>query len=181
MDGIDEFDFCRAYLKSGEYILWKGKPGKGGLFTIRDLITIPFSLVWLSFALYWEMSVIKTGSSIFAMVWGIPFILIGLYILVGRFFQAARIRKKTFYVITNKKFIIKKKNRIELHNGKDYQLLTVNTHRNGNATLVFGDAGGFSEYHEPHGCFTMENITEIEQVQNAVQAMEQAQEQPSDV
>lgn len=179
MDGIDEFDFCRSYLKSGEYILWKGKPGKGGLFTIRDLITIPFSLMWLSFALYWEMSVIRTGSSIFAMVWGIPFIIVGLYLLVGRFLYAAHLRKNTFYVVTSKKFIIKQKNKIEWHDGKKYQLITLKTHKNGSATMVFGQSSQIAGHEMPHAFFTFDNISDPEQVQNAIRNMEQEQEQPA--
>lgn len=180
MDYTDEFDFCRSYLESGEYVLWKGQPGKGSLFTARDIVIIPFSLLWLGFALFWEVSVIMESNSIFAMIWGIPFIIVGLYLLVGRFLYAAHLRKKTFYVVTSKKFIIKQKNKIEWHDGKQYQLITVKTHKNGMATMVFGQNSQIAGYEMPHAFFTFDNISDPEQVLNAIRNMEQEQGQPAD-
>lgn len=180
MDYTDEFDFCRSYLESGEYILWKGKPGKGSLLTARDIVVIPFSLIWLAFALFWEVTVIKQSFSIFAMVWGLPFILVGLYLLVGRFLYAVYLRKKTCYVVTNKKFILKQKNKIEWHDGKTYQLITLKTHKNGGATMVFGQSSRVAGYEMPHAFFTFDNLSNPEEVLNAIRNMEQEQRQPAD-
>lgn len=41
----DEFDFCKRMLTQGEYVIWKGKPEKGRLFSRNDIVMIPFSLV----------------------------------------------------------------------------------------------------------------------------------------
>ena len=81
-------------LLPGERLLWSGNPGQGVRFTAADLWMIPFGLLWTSFAVFWEGRVLSTPASPWIMkLWGIPFVLIGLYALVGRFFVDAWIRR----------------------------------------------------------------------------------------
>ena len=69
---------------------------------------IPFSLVWCGFAVFWEYSVVSTGARLLFKLWGIPFILVGLYVVFGRFFVDAKMRESTYYGITNERLIIVK-------------------------------------------------------------------------
>jgi Bacterial PH domain len=96
----------RPELDAGEKLLWTGQPRGGVRLRPADAMLIPFSLMWGGFAIFWELSVLRTGAPLLFRLWGIPFVLVGLYMIIGRFFADARQRAQTYYGITNERVVI---------------------------------------------------------------------------
>ena len=96
----------REQLGSDEHLLWSGQPKGGVRLRPADLFMVPFSLMWGGFAIFWEWGVVTDGAPFFFMLWGVPFVLMGLYLIVGRFFWDAYRRNQTFYGLSNQRVVI---------------------------------------------------------------------------
>jgi len=95
----------RDRLLDGEKLIWWGRPRQGLMFTARDFLVIPFSLMWAGSTVIWEVAAIRTGNTLFVL-WGIPFLLLGLFIAFGRFPTDAWIRRHIAYALTDKRVLI---------------------------------------------------------------------------
>ena len=88
MTNLEHYDFCKPYIMDDEYILWEGAPEKGVSLTSRDIVLLPFSVIWLGFALFWEYLAVTTSRLPLMVVWGLPFIGVGLYTVRAVFADA---------------------------------------------------------------------------------------------
>src|SRR5262245_27318797 len=93
-------------LHSGETLLWVGAPRRGIAFRPFDAILIPFSPVWGGFMAYWEYMAFTSKGPLIMKLWGVPFLVVALYFIAGRFFLDAAIRAKTGYALTDQRVLI---------------------------------------------------------------------------
>ncbi len=111
----DSLAAIQPELTSGETVLWAGRPSPGVVFhkSVNESL-VPFSQIWGGGAIVWEIVVIGSlfshrshvGQSVFMILWGIPFVVIGQYMIWGRFLYAARVKKHTYYAVTDRRVIV---------------------------------------------------------------------------
>jgi hypothetical protein len=101
-------------LLSGESIHWAAMPNPSVIFHSDDLFTIPLSLLWCGFFIFWEADALgfwgnahrNSGPDYAFGLFGIPFILIGQYMIWGRFVWDAYLKRRTYYAITNRRVLV---------------------------------------------------------------------------
>lgn len=102
----------RFDLDAEERILWAGQPRQGIFFHPQDFIMIPFSLLWGGFAIFWFVTALSFDAPGPFALFGLPFVLVGLYMIFGRFFYDQWVRKNTFYAITSQRVLIRTGGRV---------------------------------------------------------------------
>ena len=175
MEYTDEYSFARPYLSDGEMIRWKGKPEAGHTFTSQDVLMIPFSIMWCGFAIFWEVSAITSGAPFFFSLWGIPFVCVGLYMVFGRFFWTAHVRKNTAYVITNRRIIRCRRGKVDSMSAKGMPPMYATIRKDGSGTIRFGGQDYYrrrNSFDPNYGLFTLENIPDVIRVQQIIEDME---------
>jgi hypothetical protein len=136
--------------EAGESVLWYGVPRQGFVLRPNDAFQIPFSLFWGGFAIFWETTVFSTKAPFFFKLWGIPFVLIGLYIMVGRFFIDSMQRAKVAYGLTDRRAIIV--SGLRSRNVKSLPLktladVTLSEKSDGSGTITLGPASPFGRFY----------------------------------
>jgi hypothetical protein len=133
----------------GERLLWSGQPWQGIRMQRADLLLFPLGVMWFGFASLWEWSIIARGASVVFWLWGIPFLVVGLYIMLGRFFVDARQRAVTFYALTDKRIFIvsgvlkRQVKSLPLNSLSDLSITETNK---GRGTITFGMTSQFTGY-----------------------------------
>src|SRR5436305_1981729 len=94
-------------LRGSERLLWSGAHPAGLRLQRADLVIVPFSLLWGGFVFFWECTVLsQPNAPRFMALFGVPFVLVGAYIIFGRFFFDAFQRSRTAYALTDERIII---------------------------------------------------------------------------
>lgn len=138
------FDLAR-----GERLLWSGAPRTGVVLQRSDAFLIPFSLLWAGFAVFWEASVVTTGAPTFFVLWGVPFVLMGAYVTVGRFWYDAWRRARTRYGLTTERVLIASGGVSPTLTSLDLRTLTdvtLTTRADGSGTITFGRVAGVPSF-----------------------------------
>ncbi|MBW8864181.1 MAG: hypothetical protein JF609_04510 [Verrucomicrobia bacterium] len=136
-------------LSSGEKLLWSGRPLGGIRLRKQDAFMVPFSLMWGGFAIFWEAGVIYSNAPFFFRLWGIPFVLVGLYLILGRFFVDAKLREKTFYGISDERVLIISgffSRNLRSLNLKTLSEINLSEKEDGTGTIAFGPAYPMTQF-----------------------------------
>jgi hypothetical protein len=138
-------------LLPGEIILWAGKPNISVHLNRTDVLLIPFSMLWFGFAIFWTIGASKAGGAF--GLFGIPFVLVGLYLFLGRFFIKAHRKRRTGYAISNRRVIMitvdatgnrKSTTSVEINNIQNESLLAG---RQMTGSILFGTMPAYSNYY----------------------------------
>ncbi|HUH96284.1 MAG TPA: hypothetical protein VLZ89_02935 [Anaerolineales bacterium] len=170
-------------LNPGERIIWSGQPQQGLVLRAADWFLVPFSLVWGGFCLFFEYSAATEGAPLPAMIFGIPFLLVGLYIIFGRFFLDMEQRRRTYYALTNERAVIV--GGLLHHTIKSISIkylpeISVSIRRNGQGTITFGAShplawmyagSGFPNMGPYHAAPSFEMIDDVKTVYQHVKAL----------
>ena len=102
---------------------------------------IPFSILWCGFAIFWEMTAMSSGAPFFFLIWGIPFVIIGLYMVFGRFLVDTHRRRKTYYGVTDKRILVVTcglSRKVKSLNNKSLPIISLTEKSDGRGTITFG-------------------------------------------
>src|SRR5262245_50192333 len=105
MDGRAHDQITRQ-LDAGERLLWSGAPARGFRLQGSGALFVPFSLLWGAFAIVWQLIAVYSDVPLLFTLWGVPFVLFALYLIVGRFFWDSRRRAATAYAVTDRRVIL---------------------------------------------------------------------------
>jgi hypothetical protein len=118
MSDLEHAALFEDYLLDGEEIVWTGRPDPSVNFDRRDLTLVPFSIAWAGFAIFATagfiqgyIETVKSGGqegSFQLLVVGAMFSLLGLYLLVGRFFNKRWNKRRLYYALTDARVLILK-------------------------------------------------------------------------
>jgi len=134
-------DPIRTELTAGEQVIWAGQPRQGLTLRASDAFAIPFSIFFAGFSVFWMQGAAQSGAQLSFVLFGVPFVLVGLYLVFGRFFVEAKQRAATFYALTPQRIII--------HSGlftksvkslplKSLQEVSLSERPDGTGTITFG-------------------------------------------
>jgi hypothetical protein len=141
-------EMLKPELGSGERLLWAGQPKQGLVFRSSEILMTPFALMWGGFAFFWEWQVLQAPSTpVFFALWGIPFVLVGIYLIAGRFLVEAKQRAKTYYGVTNERVLIVSGlfgRKIKSLNLRSISDLSLSESANGEGAISFGGGAPFS-------------------------------------
>jgi hypothetical protein len=145
MVAFREISTFQPYLLAGERVLWTGRPKQGLSVSRRDAFLIPFSLFFAGFVVFWNVGVWTfpdTGTSAdwFMKLWGVPFIVASLYIVIGRFFHDAAIRRNLHYAVTNQRVLLLRRRgstKLSSLDLRQLPMLELSEHGDGTGTIAF--------------------------------------------
>ncbi len=127
-----------------EQVLWEGRPATGVFLRPIEAVLIPFSLLWLGFAIFWGTGVWTSHAPLFFKLFVLPLLAAGFYLTIGRFGTDILNRRKIRYFVTNQRILIQKcvgSSKFKSIDIKKLPVLELEERSNGSGTIKFGFSG----------------------------------------
>ena len=163
----------KRLLQPGEFLLWEGGPVPGIHLQPGDAAMIPISILWCCFAIFWEFTAISNGTPFFFALWGIPFLLAGLYMVVGRFFHTAWKLKQTYYGVTDTRVILMEHNGTKFLTYRQIPMLEKRVKSNGVGTIYLSEPQVYYNHgtyrRNPQNRTALLNIPDAERVYRLIE------------
>jgi hypothetical protein len=108
------------------------------------VFVIPFSILWCGFAVFWTVGARESGAPLLFWAFGLIFVGVGVYFVIGRFFHDAKMRQHTWYGITNERVLILSgmyAPKLKSLNLRTLSDLTLEERSGGSGTITFGPTG----------------------------------------
>jgi hypothetical protein len=134
-------------LDAAERMLWSGRALPGLRIEAGSLKQSAFGLIFFSISV---VSLCAAGkeSTIFPVLWMIPFVLVGFYLFIGHFFWNAFCRRYTEYAVTSQRVIVRSGIWSEVTQSIEYRkirTLTLTEKSDGSGTIQFGESNAVSD------------------------------------
>jgi len=168
----EQKQLLQSQLAPNEQLLWFGQPRSGMVLRANDIFVIPFSLVWGGSAFFILGSVLTSDGPILFKLFTLPFVIVAVYLLFGRFILDAKRRSATYYGITNERIIIVSTRfgrQIRSLDLRALDVISLNEKSDGSGTITFGLSSrryyGYDGTRPPG--LEQHTIPEFEMIQNA--------------
>jgi hypothetical protein len=95
-----------VFLAPGERMYWQGRPGRGIRLRPSDWVALPIGLALLALAVAFTIGVGRAGAEPLFALTGLPFVLAGLHLSLGRLVWDAHGRAHSRYALTDRRVLI---------------------------------------------------------------------------
>ena len=151
-----------------EKIVWSGQPKQGFVLTGGDIFAILIGLFFLSIGGFFEHLAIQSFD-LFQMIFMLPFILVGLYVVFWNTIYKNYQKKRTYYAVTNQRVLIlinSSNKKVDSKLISQIPVLNKTIKKDGSGTIQFDnkgykDTGGNSYRIE---VFSFDNIKDVDTV-----------------
>ena len=129
-------------LDASERVLWNGRALPDLRLESGSLRHSAFGFVFFGVAV---ASLLAAGkeSTVFPVLWTLPFVLVGIYHFVGHFFWSALCRRYTEYAVTNQRVVVRSGILSKTTQSIEYRkirTLTLTEKSDGSGTIQFGES-----------------------------------------
>jgi transcriptional regulator with XRE-family HTH domain len=166
-------EIFKKYLNYGEQIKWSGKPKY--LSSITSFPIKIFGLFFLGFAIFWTIMTFEVmiGMSFF----GIPFIIIGAFLVFGNKFKKFTSQRQKYYAVTSERIIIITVSSQEEKVDVGLDRLTnvvLSPGLNGTNTIVFYTRNSYGVYSSHPYFYNIENGQQVVDLINKLKSNRQS-------